>query len=226
MTYINNISPLFAINIYFNGSSYFSGTTWYAAGEIRWASITDNTTSLTINAWSPSDASQAIQQHTHHLKDAHSGIRDLEKICICVPSTGVEENSSGFIDCWGDPAEQLLSPQSWSELLIEMSRQWKIKAEKLEVKWVKTCTISVKGLLDALLLADSQNPLNELLVKQKGGWREVSIYNDTINIRDVLEWSSQHKSQLRVAKVTFLDLNCSIYPCDKALMRQSSSTHW
>ena len=214
---------------------------------MRWASITDNKTSLTINAWTPSDAHQAMQQQLHHLNDdtikpmsnqtwavskqqeavddrglAEKGIKHLEKIRICVPSASLCGSSPGFTDWWGDPAEQLLSPHDWAKLLIEMSRQWKIKAGKLEVKWDISCTVSVKGLLDALLTEDTQNHLKQLLVEQEGGWREVSIYKDKINIRDVLEWSRRYKGQQRVFKVTFPHLMCSISPGDKALMVQST----
>ena len=233
----------------YNVSSFFhSTTTWYEASEMRWASITDNTTCLTINAWSPSDASQAIQQQAHHLKDdtiktvseqtwevtkhqrdvndrglAEKGIRHLKKICLCVPSTSLGGSISGFVDLWGDPAVQLLSPQAWSELLMEMCQQGKIEAEKLEVNWEKSCNINVKGFLDALLLVDTQHHLKQLLVNQEGGSGEVSIYNETIKIRDVLEWSRRYNC--RVVKVTLPDLKSRIFPGDKALMRMGS-TFW
>ena len=193
-------------------------TTWYAAGEKRWASITDNTTSLTINAWTPLDTCQAIQQH--YLKDdtikavskqtlevsrqqgdvdnngtPQRGFRYLEKICICIPSTGMSENSYGFIDLWGDPADQLLSPQVWLQLLIEMTHKCKIRAEKLEMRWDRSCSISVKGLLNILLLEDTQCQLKQLLMEREGGWRDVRVHINDDNISELDEWSGQYQRQ-------------------------------
>ena len=219
---------------------------------MRWSAIEEARAGPIIYCWSLVDACQLIQQHgpPHHLdwpilhadtyqqgphqvhglshhrgaagsgSSSKKGISHLKEICICVPSASLGGSYSGFVDWWGDPAEQLLSPQAWSEMLGEMSCQWRVSADRLEVKWDKSCVISVKGLLDALLLVDTQNHLEQLLLMQEGGLIEVNIYKD--NIRDVLEWSSQHQSQLRVVKVTFPNVNSSIFPGDKALMRKAS----
>ena len=197
---------------------------------MRWATITDNKTSLTINAWNPSDACQVIQQQLHHLKDdtvkgvtkqalevsrqqgdvdgrglTEKGIRHLKKICICVPSTGMGENYSAFINWWGDPAEQLLSPEAWAKLLMDMSRQWKIRADKLEIKWDKSCTISVKGLLDILLQGDTQYHLRLLLTEREGGWRDVRVYIHDLNTSELGEWNRQYQKQQSLISVGLVD---------------------
>ena len=225
---------------------------WYATGGMRWSAIKEDQDGVRIHSWSPADVCQLIQQHgqpyhpdwpTQHVDTsqeleqtqninrqlgvvdrrtrAETFIRQIGEITIYIPSSGKDTSYSTF--SWGPPpADQLLSPQTWSEMLGEINHQWKVRADKLELKCDASCPISAKGLLDALLLEHTQNHLNQLLVAKERGLRQVNIYNDKIEIDgELLEWSMRYKAQQRVAKITFPDLSGSICPGDEALMKQS-----
>ena len=141
-------------------------------------------------------------------------IRYLQDIYLYIPSAGSGTSYSEHTDCWGaPPTDQLLSPQAWSKLLQEMSHQWKVKADWLALWWNDSCPISVKGLLDALLQRGTQRFLKQLLVEQKGGWRDITVQNGNILGSELHEWTRRYTQQ-SVVRVEFLDLTCYLHADD------------
>ena len=139
-------------------------------------------------------------------------IRHVNRVYLHIPSAGEGTSYSTYTDCWGaPPADQLLSPQAWSEMLGEMSRQWRVRADWLYVYWDVSCPISVKGLLDALLLQDTQQYLRELLKEKEGDWRDVWVCYGNIASSDLCEWTRRYTQQ-SVVRVRLYDLTCNLSP--------------
>ena len=137
----------------------------------------------------------------------HVGLVDLH-----IPSAGKYTSDSTYTDCWGaPPADQLVSPQAWSEMLGVMCQQWIVRADRLQVYWVGSCPISVKGLLDALLLQDTQQYLRELLKEQGGGWGDVQVWWGNIASSDLCEWTRRYTRQ-SVVRVELRCLTCNLSP--------------
>ena len=160
---------------------------------------------------------QQTQGVTTHQGAAGSGsspgtqIRHVERVHLYIPSAGEDDTSySTYTDCCGaPPTDQLLSPLAWSELLGEMSRQWRVRGGWLQLFWNRSCPISVKGLLDALLLQDTQQYLKELLEEQRGGWRDVWVVFWNITSSDLCEWTRRYTQQ-SVVRVELEDLTCNL----------------
>ena len=130
-------------------------------------------------------------------------------ISVSIPSVGPNIPYSTYTDRWGaPPAEQLLSPQAWSDLLGEMSRQWKVKAESLKIKLNESCKVSVKSLLDALIQKETEHHLKELLLKKEGGWGDVEVELGAIDGSELIEWMTCHTQQYAIR----LTLSCNILP--------------
>ena len=173
----------------------------------------------TLHCWSPVDACELIHQHgqphypdctiqhddtdqpgPHHTQEVttHEGAADsrrVEKnIKIHIPSAGRDTSYSTSTGCWGPPpADQLLSPQAWSELLGKMDH-------KLRVQWNRSCPISVKGLLDALLLPDTHQNL-----------RHITVCDGNIASSDLCEWTRRYTQQ-SVVTVTLYKLTWNLSP--------------
>ena len=96
-------------------------------------------------------------------------------------------------------------------MLGEMSHQWRVRVDRLIVHTNKSCPISVKGLLDALLQQDTQQYLRELLVKEKGGWRDVWVWSGNIASSDLCEWFRRYTQQ-SVVRVKLGNLTCYLSP--------------
>ena len=112
-----------------------------------------------------------------------------------IPIPGIDTLYSTYSARWGaPPAEQLLSPQAWSELLGEMSLHWR-GVDKLCLCWKTYCPISVECFLEALLWEDTQCHLKHLLKEQEGGWRDVKVYSGNIASGELCEWTRRYTRQ-------------------------------
>ena len=220
--------------------SFRGATTWYPTGGNRWSSIQEDLYGPNIHCWSPADASQLIEQHgqphnptwskqqddTHEQTQGattHQGaagsrsspgiqIRHVREVKLHIPSAGRDTSYSTYTDFWGaPPADQLLFSHAWSEVLGEMSQQWRVRANRLWVQWDKSCPISVKGFLDALLQQDTQQYLRELLEEEEGGWRDVWVWHGNIDSSDLCEWTRRYTQQ-SVVRVRLRHVICNLSP--------------
>ena len=176
---------------------------------MRWSSI-DEQKGLRIYSWSPVDALQLVQQHwkkpQHTQGDtqedveavnrstAQTDIRHEPRLEVNIPSGGNKALSLSCSSCWGDPTtDQLMSSQAWSEFLGEMSHRTRVRTDCLTVKLDVSSTVCLKGLLDTLLLEDA--PIKQLVMERDGGWRDVRIYTEKVNVKVLSEWSRQNQAQ-------------------------------
>ena len=150
--------------------------------------------------------------------------RHVMAIVINIPSASVSSSYATYSKYWGDPAEQLLSPESWSHLLGVMSRQWRVKATWLQIEWNESCPISVKGLLDALLLEEAQQHLRHLLMEREGGWRDVRVSHAIIEGTDLCGWTRRYTQQ-SVVRVMFSNLTCKDQDTAAAVRAIRNTSH-
>ena len=200
---------------------------WYATGRMRWSAIEEKK-GLRIYSWSPVDALQLMQQHYQKPQQTEGDVEEdrasvsrriahtdvIHEPCLelNVPSMGSKALSATCKNCWGSPPEdQLLSPKAWGDLLDGVAHELRIRTDRLLVKCDASCSISVKGLLDALLVEDNQDHVKDMLMEQEGGLRCIEVQNGTFDSSNLFEWVCS-LTQQKLFDVKLSSIACNISP--------------